>query len=480
MNRKLLKNSKKIIYKIVKDYDGNLIQKCNNFENFTGRDIDCIYLKKNKNNPEYKNIITINKDFNNLRLYINQFKNINYLSLDIEELSTIPNNIRQIYTKNFNQKILCKNTRLSHLDKKSIIFFKLYKYFCITINSFDQLRDLKNDIKKLNKSDFSLIFNSIDKAFPNEAPIMKKFISWEFNKFHKNKDINKFFLNLKKIRQNKRLIFNGKLILKNVFFLKNFLYALIFGSKAKWKNNHNPMPAIAIIGNDGCGKTTIVNYIRKNFFKMDPLILDMKGSKPFFSFVFKIRKMIKKIVSITFVNKIYYLKVFFLFLGEILDFLDKFIKYRIGMAWADAGYGLTIFERYPTDRVRGEFPNNKNKYFPLEQFFPFPDGMVYLDVLPKDSIKRKKGDGHTIQEMISKRKNYLSLIKEFDEVESITFSKNINKKIIKIKNYIFKLYSKKKKIIKKNKKNIRMKWKKNYNRKLAGKNLDRSQKESFF
>ena len=50
------------------------------------------------------------------------------------------------------------------------------------------------------------------------------------------------------------------------------------------------MPAIAIIGNDGCGKTTIVNYIRKNFSKMDPLILDMKGSKPFFSFVFKIRK----------------------------------------------------------------------------------------------------------------------------------------------------------------------------------------------
>ena len=82
--------------------------------------------------------------------------------------------------------------------------------------------------------------------------------------------------------------------------------------------------------------------------------------------------------------------------------------------------------------------------------------------------------------MISKRKKLLKFNKRIDEVESITFSKNINKKIIKIKNYIFKLYSKKKKIIKKNKKNIRMKWKKNYNRKLAGKNLDRSQKESFF
>ena len=60
------------------------------------------------------------------------------------------------------------------------------------------------------------------------------------------------------------------------------------------------------------------------------------------------------------------------------------------MAWADAGYGLTIFERYPTDRIRGEFPNIKNKLIPLEQFFPLPDGLIYLDVFPKDSIFRKK------------------------------------------------------------------------------------------
>ena len=190
--------------------------------------------------------------------------------------------------------------------------------------------------------------------------------------------------------------------------------------------------------------------------------------------------MIKKIISLTFVKKIYFIKVTLLFLGEILDFFDKYVKYKIGMAWADAGYGLTIFERYPTDRVRGEFPNIDNKLLPFEQFFPFPDGMVYLDVLESDSVKRKKEDRHTIQEMRSKRKNYLSLIKEFDEVEFIAPSKNINRNIIKIKNYIFKLYLKKKNIIKKNKKNIRLKWKKNYNRKLFGKKLDRSQKESFF
>ena len=106
--------------------------------------------------------------------------------------------------------------------------------------------------------------------------------------------------------------------------------------------------------------------------------------------------------------------------------------------------------------------------------------MVYIDVLASESVKRKKEDNHTIQEMKSKRKNYLSLIKEFDEVELIASSKNINQNILKIKNYIFKIYFKKKRIIKRNKENIRMKWKKNYSRVLSGKNLDRSQKEAFF
>ena len=47
MNSKLLVRLKKTINKIIKDYRGCLIQKCANFKNFTGRDIDCLYLKKN-------------------------------------------------------------------------------------------------------------------------------------------------------------------------------------------------------------------------------------------------------------------------------------------------------------------------------------------------------------------------------------------------------------------------------------------------
>ena len=58
------------------------------------------------------------------------------------------------------------------------------------------------------------------------------------------------------------------------------------------------MPAISIVGNDGSGKSTVVNYIRKNFSKMDPLIFDMKSNVPFFSFTFKIRTFLKRLKNL--------------------------------------------------------------------------------------------------------------------------------------------------------------------------------------
>jgi len=40
MNKKLLDTVKKDILKIIKDFDAYLIQNCNEFKNFTGRDVD--------------------------------------------------------------------------------------------------------------------------------------------------------------------------------------------------------------------------------------------------------------------------------------------------------------------------------------------------------------------------------------------------------------------------------------------------------
>ena len=140
-----------------------------------------------------------------------------------------------------------------------------------------------------------MIIESLNKALPEQENIIKKFMLWDFQKFIRNKSVKKFFFDKVKERHKKRLIFSGKLNYKNVVFRKNFFKAILFGSNTRWKKTHNPMPAIAIVGNDGSGKTTIVEYIRNNFTKMDPLIFDMKLSKPFFPIILKVINNFKKI-----------------------------------------------------------------------------------------------------------------------------------------------------------------------------------------
>ena len=149
------------------------------------------------------------------------------------------------------------------------------------------------------------------------------------------------------------------------------------------------------------------------------------------------------------------------------------------MAFADSGYGITIFERYITDKLRGEFPNKKNKFLPLEQFFPFPDGIFYLDVRPEISIERKIEDNHTMAEMTSKRKNYISLLEEFSEVKTIPCDNDFEENVKDLKNYIFELALKKKKEFKSGLINKRCAWKKNRNRVLTGDPAERFQKDSF-
>ena len=254
---------------------------------------------------------------------------------------------------------------------------------------------------------------------------------------------------------------------------------MIFGSVARWQKNHNPMPAIAIVGNDGAGKTTICDYVIKNYHKLDPAFINMKSDLPLMPFTKFLTKFIRKIIKFSIIKNISFLKKIFLFLGQSIDIFDQYLKYRIGMAYADSGYGITIFERYITDKLRGEFPNKKNKLLPLEQFFPLPDGFFYLDVKPEITLKRKIKDKHTLEEMISKRANYISLLKEFTEIKKIPSDNKIEENVKNLKNYIFELAFKKKKQIKLNMRVQRCIWKKNRGRILAGNPSERFQKGSF-
>ncbi len=480
INKNLLDSSKLDIQRLIKDFNGYLVHSCDFFKNFTGRDIDVLCKNEKIIKKFYKNIIIRKFNENSLRIYLNNKKYKDFLSLDIENIENVTEPIKNIFEKKFASKTYCHKTKLNHLNKNGLIFYKLIKYFYLgTVHSYQQLLSLKKDIRNLNRKDLDLILKTIQEYLPDEKDIIKKYFFLEFEKFEKNKNVINFFQKKRYNRHKKRKIFSGKLNFKNIIFDRDFLYAFFFGSLYRWKSSHYPMPAIAIIGNDGSGKTTTVEYIRKHFSKMDPLILDMKASKPLFPFILKLRGVLKKINKFSIIKNIFFLKILVSFLGEIFDIFDKYFKFKVGIAWADAGKGLTIFERYPTDRVRGEFPNKKNSLMPLEQFFPFPDGIIYLDVLPRSSIKRKREDNHSLDEMTSKRKNYLSLIKEFDEVEIVAASAKINDKILKIKNYIFKIYKIKKINIIKNQKFKRVLWKKNFNRILAGKSLDKTQKEGF-
>jgi hypothetical protein len=205
----------------------------------------------------------------------------------------------------------------------------------------------------------------------------------------------------------------------------------------------------------------------------------MKSDEPLLSLTRFLTKYIKKILKFSIVKKLTIIKKILSVLGQSINIFDQYIKYRIGMAFADSGFGVTIFERYITDKLRGEFPNINNKLLPLEQFFPFPDGMFYIDVMPHKSISRKIKDKHTISEMTSKRKNYISLLKECDEVKIVSCDNDLKTNIKELKNYIFELALKKKKQLKSGYRIKRCAWKKNKNRILAGDPKYRFQKGNF-
>ena len=280
------------------------------------------------------------------------------------------------------------------------------------------------------------------------------------------------------IRQSKRNVFNGKINLKNLLKSKKFLYAL-FWFHGQMVQKHKSMPAIAIVGNDGAGKTEICKYVIKNFSKMDPAYFNMKSDEPIIKSIYYITQIIRKICNINFLKNFNFIKLFLSYVGQLFDIIDKYIKYRIGIAYADAGFGITIFERYITDKLRGEFPNKNNRFLPLEQFFPFPDGILYLDVKPEISLKRKINDKHTLEEMISKRKNYISLLKEFSEIKFVKSDINFDQSIKKLKNYIFELAKNKNEQLIINSKFKRCLWNKNRKRVLAGDPKKRFQKSSF-
>ena len=482
LNKEVIVNVKETIKKIVKSNSAVLMQECKNFQDFSGRDVDTFYLSNNQflNIDNEEDVILNKREKGSYRFLINHKESTEFINLDVEDLTIFAPQTKKENEIHLKEAIYCDKTGLKHFQLKSIIYYKIVKYFSQGIVfSYEQLYKLKKLLNSLDNNDLDYILHLTSKNLPKENIWIKKLIDDDFEKFEQDKDIKNFWIKKRIIRQNKRKVFAGKLEIKNLLKSKEFINALIFGSWAKWSKNHSPMPAIAIVGNDGAGKTTICDYVIKNYYKLDPAFINMKSDAPIMPITKYLIKFIRKILKFSVIKNILIFKKIFLFLGQAIDIFDQYIKYKIGMAYADSGYGITIFERYITDKLRGEFPNKNNKFLPLEQFFPLPDGFFYLDIKPEVTLKRKDKDNHTLEEMISKRANYISLLDEFSEVKKIPCDKDLEDNIKNFKNYIFELASKKNKKFKSALGIKRCVWKKNRNRVLAGNPSERFQKGSF-
>ncbi len=482
LNTFVINNVKETIIEILRFCNVVLMQDCQNFEDFSGRDIDTFYISNTNfvNFKKNKDVILNQRDDGLYRFYINSKESLDFMTLDIENLSLFSPQTKNENLIHFNKATECNKTGLKHLESVAIIYYKLVKYFSQGIVfSYEQLFKLKNKINLLKPDDFEYLNNLISKYLPKEKIWIKKLIEYDAKDFEYDKEIKNFWFKKRFIRQNKRKVFAGKLELKNLIKSKKFIYALMFGSFAKWSKNHSPMPAIAIVGNDGAGKTTICERVIQDYHKLDPVFINMKSEVPLIPATKYLAGFMRKIINIQLIKNISLIKGFFSFMGQMIDIFDQYIKYRIGMAYADSGFGITIFERYITDKLRGEFPNINNKFLPLEQFFPLPDGFFYIDVDPKVTLERKKNDNHTLEEMTSKRENYKSLLNEFNEIKKTEIDNTFDENLKELKNYIFELAFKKKNQIKENLKIKRCIWKKNRNRKLAGNPADRFQKGSF-
>ena len=116
-------------------------------------------------------------------------------------------------------------------------------------------------------------------------------------------------------------------------------------------------------------------------------------------------------MTFSLIDKIVPIKLLLKFFGQFFDIFDQFVKYKLEWHLLTQVMVSPFLRDILLINWRGEFPNKKNIFLPLEQFFPLPDGMFYLDVKPEVSVHRKSKDNHTIEEMTSKKRdNYISLL----------------------------------------------------------------------
>ena len=397
---------------------------------FSGNDIDIIVTDiKIAEKVFRKNGFIIRKQYKNeLRvfLYVESIKK--WVAVDVENINNYPKNGKRILEFILKNPVKSKKNQLLHPPNIGILSYKIMKYiFNGYVHSWYQIQNLYKEWNTLKENEKEVVLGLL-KGFNlnNKTKHLLNLVLSSESKIRPNDQLLMHINNIRKTRHEKRLIYQGKINLTTLLKEFSLLLRLINGRFVKSKN---ALPAIALVGNDGSGKTEQCQRLKDELYKLDPLHIIMRGNETWLPGWGLLRNIIlgyiknRKSLESKLTRIITWC---FAWIGEIGDFLDKWFRYQIGMAWANAGFGFVIFERYPTDRLRGEYPGPKWSLFPIEQYFPMPDIIALLDVNEDDSLKRKPNDGHSYQEMHEKRENYLRLIKEIKPSIVISSKKSLD------------------------------------------------------
>jgi len=387
-------------------------------DQYTGNDIDIIVedleiaYKCFKNN---KFLIKREKK-TAFRAFINNKLSHKWVAIDVEEPSAYKGLTKRILQYNLKNGFFNKISGLTYSPTIGIAAYKMSKYLLEGyVHSYFQLLNLNKYWNDLNDADKAKAFDLIEisQLKKDQQISVKEFIKSGNDISYLEAEFKKKLKFLRLNRHNNRIVYGGKINKSGLFKSPIVLIKLIISILFKRKNN--PWPAIAIVGNDGSGKTTICKKIINDLFKIDPLHIVMRASDPWLpGWLYMRKRLLNKITSLKNLKKHRFICWVFGWIGELGDFFDRWIKYKIGMGWVNAGYGFVLFERYPTDRLRGEYEGPSFSLYPLEKFFPMPDLTILLDVDEIISLERKSTDDHTYQEMSNKRANYISLIKEIN------------------------------------------------------------------
>lgn len=208
----IISNVKNKIQQVIKDCDARLVHECSEFENFSGRDIDLIYVSETKIlNFDSNSIILHKTNKGSYRFLLNDQNTIDFINIDMEDINFV-----SPFNRKINKQILldaseCKKTSLKHFDLSTILLLKIIKYFYFgMVHSYEQLFKIKEKLNSLDKKKLNNILFLSSKYIGRESIWIEFLIKNKFEDFEKNIEIKKFWIKKREKRKKKEKFFLEK------------------------------------------------------------------------------------------------------------------------------------------------------------------------------------------------------------------------------------------------------------------------------